>query len=143
MSVSLDFCDFGTFVPSILHFLVRFFDSLVPAASILIDFQRFMSILDLSHPRFVIVLLSLKSGHRFLSKCIPSTAPVHKKWPPGICPGIPRIPRIPGNGPNWAGLALGSTRAGGKDDGCLHNLPQVTFRSDEVYSACRNNPGGV
>ena len=30
-----------------------------------------------------------------------------------------------GNGPNRAGPGLGSTRAGGQDDGSLHKLPQI------------------
>ena len=33
---------------------------------------------------------------------------------------------IPGNGPRRAVPDLGSTRAGGKDDGSLHKLPQIT-----------------
>ena len=37
----------------------------------------------------------------------------------------PATPAIPGNGPSWAVLDLGSTRAGGKDDGSLHKLPQM------------------
>ena len=41
-------------------------------------------------------------------------------------PWIPGIPGIPGSGPRRAGQALGSTRAGGKDDGSLHKLPQIT-----------------
>ncbi len=32
---------------------------------------------------------------------------------------------FPGNGPNRAGPALGSTRARGKDDGSLHKLLQI------------------
>ena len=33
-------------------------------------------------------------------------------------------PGFRGNGPSQAGPDLGSTRAGGKDDGSLHKLPQ-------------------
>ena len=37
---------------------------------------------------------------------------------------IPGFPGFRQSGPSRAGQALGSTRAGGKDDGSLHKLPQ-------------------
>ena len=39
------------------------------------------------------------------------------------------IHAIPGNGPNRAGLDLGSTRARGKDDGSSYKLPQIILYS--------------
>ena len=45
----------------------------------------------------------------------------------GLSEFIPGFRGFPGNGPNRAGPALGSTRAGGKDEGSLHKLPQMIF----------------
>ena len=45
---------------------------------------------------------------------------------PELIRGFRGFRGFPGNGPNHAGLVLGSTRAGGKDDGSSHRLPQKT-----------------
>ena len=44
---------------------------------------------------------------------------------PELIRGFPGIRGFPRNGPSRAGQALGSTRAGGQDDGSLHKLPQI------------------
>ena len=45
---------------------------------------------------------------------------------PEFVRGRPRSsPDSPGSGPSRAGQDLGSTRAGGKDDGSLHKLHQI------------------
>ena len=50
--------------------------------------------------------------------------PLHKY---GLSELIRVIHVTPGDGPNRAGPDLGSTHAGGKDDGSLHQLPQTTI----------------
>ena len=89
-------------------------------------------------------------NYYFPSKCVPSTAPVHKKWPPELIRGFQGFPRFPGfwgfpgTGPNWAGPALGSTRTRGKDDGSLHKLPQTAglcpyghiFKYNKLFENC-------
>ena len=46
---------------------------------------------------------------------------------------IPGIPGVRGSGPRRAGQDLGSTRAGGKDDGSLHKLPQIINIHTRLY----------
>ena len=48
-----------------------------------------------------------------------------QKQLPEFIRGFRGFPGFLENGPNRAGSALGSTRAGGKDDSSLHKLPQT------------------
>ena len=115
---------------------MRFLDSLTLPASILTDFQRFSLILD----RFR-QLLKIFSKSHLQNLMGQSQGPMGIRLQfldPTLRVNVaePRrlrikynlselIRRFPGNGPNQTGAALGSARAGGKDDGGLQKLPKT------------------
>ena len=142
------------FLTWILIFRVRFLNSLGPPGSILTHFHGFSMIIDPCRQLFNIFQKATRMGpwarpmgqvhgSGLLAQCWDPIFRANVVLQPRLCtknrlpefiPGFRGIPGFPGNNPNRAGLALGSARAGGKDDCSLHKLlPIIFFRFISLF----------